>query len=89
MAIIRDCNDDGFAGLGVTTRLDEDYGQPAVNKRHTMSHPPDEIPEIESPIKRRKPEVKASPVKSKKTKVYMLVSLDGNITVESGDKKIK
>lgn len=59
-------------GLGVTRHLDEDFGQPAANKRHTMSHPPDEIPEIESPIKRRKPESKSSPIKSKKTKVFKL-----------------
>ncbi|XP_065211460.1 protein 4.1 homolog isoform X2 [Planococcus citri] len=55
-------------GLGVTTHLGEDFGQPATNKRHTMSHP-EEIPELESPFKKRKPESKTSPVKTKnKTK---------------------
>lgn len=59
-----------FAALGGTRHLAEDFGQPA-NKRHTMSHAPDEIPEMESPIKRRKPEKKPpiSPVKAKKIKV--------------------
>lgn len=59
--------------------MGEDFGLPAAQKRHTMSHAPEHIPEIESPIRRRKPEkpeskTSISPIKTKKRVGFIVCS---------------
>ncbi len=75
-----------LSALGGTRHLGEDFGLPAGNKRHTMSHAPEHIPEIESPIKRRKPESRSStsPIKSKKSRVSEFLKFSFSVCLTLG-----
>lgn len=69
-----DMNDNNsfFLILALGARdLNDEYSMTTGNKRHTMSHTPESIIEMESPIKRRKPESKLSlsSLRTKKSKV--------------------
>jgi hypothetical protein len=52
------------------------------NKRHTMSHPPDHIPELDSPHQSRSP-IK----KDKKERVSKVLIYFSNQTISSGENK--
>ncbi|KAK7578037.1 hypothetical protein V9T40_010242 [Parthenolecanium corni] len=74
--------------LGGTRHLGEDFGLPVAQKRHTMSHAPEHIPDIDSPIKRRKPESKTS-ISSVKLKTRDTSSSASSIEGEYDAEKIK
>lgn len=54
-------------------RAEDEYNE--ANKRHTMSHPPDHIPEInsQSPAKTKSPKEKKEKEKKEKVKYHLIV----------------